>query len=419
MPRRTSRFTTLTAALAACAGLAACGGTGDQGDPATSSVTTAPPATAAASTAPPTTDAATTTTEALLTPEASQVSVATYAVGLRKPTDLAWRPGDTTPYAVQREGQIVRLRNGSGAETALDLRNAVSLRDVQGLLGLTFHPTAALAYVDFNNPAGEIVVAEYAVLDDGTFDPGSQRVLLTIEQEFPNHNGGQVAFGPDGYLYISVGDGSGGNDGLRHAQDLADLHGKILRIDPTPSGSAAYTVPADNPFVGVAGARPEIWAYGLRNPWRFSFDRATGDLWIGDVGEARNEEIDLARAADGGGRGLNFGWSAFEGTRPYHADQVATDPVPPLYEYPHDDAVCAVTGGVVYRGTAIRALRAWYVFTDYCSGTVWAAHADPGSPPQVLTIGRARQVVALATGPDGEVYLLDYQRGAVLVLRPA
>ena len=388
----------------------------DTTTPTTSDATdTSPPATADTTTS---STVAPTTTEPLLTPAVGDAAFAMYASGLRHPVDLAWRAGDPDPYAVQLEGKIVRIRGGSVAETALDLTGKVSLDDVQGLLGLTFHPTDALAYADFNAPDGSVVVAEYAVRSDGTFDPATQRVVISIPQQFPNHNGGQVAFGPDGYLYISVGDGSGGRDGLRNAQNLADLHGKILRIDPQPDGAAAYTIPADNPFVSTAGARPEIWAYGLRNPWRFSFDQLNGDVWIGDVGESRREELNLARAVDGGGRGVNFGWSAFEGSGPYNADQIAANHTPPVYEYAHGEGVCAVTGGVVYRGAAIPTLRAWHVVTDYCSGTLWAVHSDAGTPTQVITLGRKTSIVALANDPDGEVYLIDHSRGVVWKLIP-
>ncbi len=412
----------------AAVGLVACG---EERAPATTPAaavttypapsTTAPPSTTAGNdvSAPTTTAAPTTTTEPVLTPAAGEITYAVFAQGVEHPLDMAWRPGDAVPYLVLREGLVVRVRDGRAAETALDLRGAISLRDVQGLLGLTFHPTEPLAYADFNNRVGEIVVAEYRVRDDGTLDQASERRLLTIPQKFPNHNGGQVAFGPDGYLYISVGDGSSGNDGLRNALNLGDLHGKILRIDPTPSGAAQYTIPPDNPFVSVPGAQPEVWAYGLRNPWRFSFDSATGDLWIGDVGQGRIEEIDLARAADGGGRGLNFGWSAFEGNRPFNADQSPDGVTPPVYEYDHSDGSCAVTGGVVYHGSAIRTLRGWYVFGDYCSGILWAMYVAPGAGAQVVQLADRGVVSAIVAGPDGEVYVLDYGNGKVYLLAPA
>lgn len=384
----------------------------------TTAASTTAPAPAPSTTAQSTTTStvAPTTTAPTLTPNARDITVVAIASGLRQPLDLAWRADDPVPYVVQREGLVLRIRNGGPAEVALDLRNEISLKDVQGLLGLTFHPTAPLAYVDYNDVAGSVTVAEYAVRDDGTLDAASKRVLLSIAQQFPNHNGGQLAFGPDGYLYVSVGDGSGGRDGLRTAQNLGDLHGKILRIDPTPGDGASYTVPADNPFVATAGARPEIWAYGLRNPWRFSFDPATGDLWIGDVGENRFEEVNLARAADGGGRGANFGWSAFEGTRPYNTDQSAPGHVPPVHAYTHGDDDCSITGGAVYRGNSIPSLYGWYVFADYCSGDMWAFVATPGAA--VVRLGSRGLVSALVSGPDGTMYVLEYSAGRVLAIVP-
>lgn len=418
-----------TALLLALACLAACGAERDDTVATSSEVSTTEPLTAPPlqTTVPPSTAVATestdttvapTTTEPLLTPARGDLKTAIFADGFRHPLDMAWRPGDDVPYVVLREGLIVRARDGHAAETALDLTGTLSLTDVQGLLGLAFHPTQPLAYVHFNDRLGAVTIAEYKVRDNGTFDPESKRVLLSVEQEFPNHNGGQLAFGPDDYLYISIGDGSGGKDGLRHPLDLADLHGKILRIDPTPSTGSPYTVPGDNPFVGVDGARPEIWSYGLRNTWRFSFDGTTGDLWIGDVGESRWEEVNLARAVEGGGRGVSFGWSAFEGTRRYNSDQTSDAAVLPVYQYGHGDGDCAITGGAVYHGSTIPTLRRWYVFADYCSGNLWALHIEPGSEAQVIRLGRRGQPAALVAGPDGELYIVDYS-GKVWLLAPA
>ena len=196
--------------------------------------------------------------------------------------------------------------------------------------------------------------------------------MLTIDQPYGNHNGGNVTIGPDGMLYIGMGDGGSGGDPERRALNVTSMLGKILRIDPTPSAGAPYTVPPDNPFVGVDGARPEIWSVGVRNPWRMSFDPATGDLWFGDVGQGAIEEIDVAWAADGAGRGINFGWSAFEGSSRFNEDQPPDGATPPIYEYEHGEAGCSVSGGAVYRGAAIPALVGWFVYGDYCSGNLYA-----------------------------------------------
>ena len=205
--------------------------------------------------------------------------------------------------------------------------------------------------------------------------------------------------------------------------ELGDLLGKILRIDPTPSGGASYTVPADNPYVDTAGARPEIWAIGVRNPWRFSFDPDTGDLWVADVGQAEWEEVNVARATDGGnaGRGVNFGWSAWEGTHRFNDDQTADDSLLPVHEYPHGDAGCSISGGAVYRGSTVPSLRGWYLFSDFCSGFVWAlpASSEPGSAAAAVELTRAVAVSAVVAGPDGEVYVLSHAEGTVARLAPA
>ena len=246
------------------------------------------------------------------------------------PVDLAWRPGDEAMYVVQQSGTVARV-DPAGTTTVLDVAGRITSGGERGLLGLAFDPTGALAYVNFTDDAGDTVIEEHAVDDSGTF-AAEGRPLLRIEQPYANHNGGDLTFGPDGMLYIGTGDGGSGGDPERRATNPADLLGKMLRIDPRPSGGDPYTVPSDNPFVDVAGARPEIWSTGLRNPWRFSFDRQTGDLWIADVGQNAIEEVDVAPATGGleAGRGLYFGWSALEGNAPYNADVSADGATPPI-----------------------------------------------------------------------------------------
>jgi glucose/arabinose dehydrogenase len=216
-----------------------------------------------------------------------------------------------------------------------------------------------------------------------------------------------VAFGADKMLYIGTGDGGSGGDPDRRALDMSEWLGKILRINPHESGGNAYTVPSDNPFVGVDGARPEIWSIGLRNPWRFSFDRATGDLWIADVGQGQWEEVDVGWAADGGGRGLNFGWSAFEGNHPFNADQSAEGTTAPIHEYEHVGQDCSISGSALYRGSAIPALVGWYVFADYCSGQVRALQIADRKVVKQVPLGLAASVTAISEGADGEIYVLD------------
>ena len=312
-------------------------------------------------------------------------------------------------------GYVVPVRDGVAGEPVLDISGAIVSGDEQGLLGHAFHPDEMLAYVDYTNKSGDTVIAEYAVADDGTFDPASAREVLTIDQPYPNHNGGEVTFGPDGYLYIGMGDGGAANDPERRALNVGQLLGKILRIDPTggKGDGQPYTVPADNPFVGIEGARPEIWSVGVRNPWRFNFDRETGDLWIGDVGQGEWEEINLARASDGAGRGVNFGWSAWEGTHRFNSDQAAAGVTMPIFEYPHGAAGCSVSGGDVYRGTALPSLVGWYLFSDYCSGIVTALQATDGTLTGQVELGTVAGVSAICAGPDGELYVLSLNDSAV------
>ncbi|MFN8021851.1 MAG: PQQ-dependent sugar dehydrogenase [Acidimicrobiales bacterium] len=324
-----------------------------------------------------------------------------------QPVDLAVRTGDTTAYVVERVGRVTPLRDGEAGAPVLDITDLTEGEGERGLLGLTFSADGSLAYVNHTDDDGDTVVAEYAVAADGTFDPSSRRVLLTIDQPYANHNGGDVTIGPDGMLYIGMGDGGDANDPERRALNVSNLLGKLLRIDPTPSGDQPYTIPADNPFVGIDGARPEIWSVGLRNPWRFSFDPATGDLWVADVGQNQWEEIDAAWASDGAGRGLNFGWSAMEGTHRFNEDQPADGVTPPVWEYEHGDLGCSISGGAVYRGTEIPALAGWYVFGDYCSGRLAGLQVQDRTVVRDLTLGRLDQLVAVRQGPDGELWAIS------------
>ena len=336
-----------------------------------------------------------------------------YSEGFSLPVDLAWRGDDPALYIVEQDGRVVRVVDGVRGEQVLDVGDLLSTGGERGLLGLAFHPDQALAYINYTDSRGDTVVAEFVVGTGGVFDPASRRTVITITQPYPNHNGGDLAFGPDGLLYIGMGDGGSGGDPERRSLAINDPLGKMLRINPMASGDQQYTVPADNPFVGVDGAAPEIWSIGLRNPWRFNFDRETGDLWIGDVGQEEWEEVNVARANEGGGRGVNFGWSAFEGTHPYNTDQPTDGAVPPIHEYSHDNG-CSISGGAVYRGDAIESLRGWYLFGDYCSGSVWGLLAVPGTAAQLVTLGNAGSVSAIADGPDGELYVLSYSDGKVL-----
>jgi glucose/arabinose dehydrogenase len=271
--------------------------------------------------------------------------------------------------------------------------------------------------VDYTDVGGDTRVVEYAFAD-GRADPASRREVLSVEQPFANHNGGEVVFGPDGKLYIGLGDGGGQRDPDDRGQDPGALLGKILRIDPRPAGGQPYTVPADNPFVNRSGARPEIWASGLRNPWRFTWDRATGDLWIGDVGQDDWEEIDFVPA--GSGAGANFGWSEMDSRHPLKGDN-PPGAILPIFEYTHDGGNCSIVGGYAYRGAAIPALGGAYLYGDSCSGRIWALTQRDGRvvDQRELDLGvDGLQIASFGEDEAGELYVLDLS-GGLYRLQPA
>lgn len=315
-------------------------------------------------------------------------------------------------YVVQQRGRILMLNRGRVAgRPFLDISRQVSTGGEQGLLGLAFHPQYrqnGRFYVNYTDRDGDTRVVEYRRGTSGRADPSSARPLLRIEQPYDNHNGGHLAFGPDGHLYIAVGDGGSGGDPHGNGQRLDTLLGKLLRIDvDTRTGDLPYGIPADNPFRAGAG-RDEIYSYGLRNPWRFSFDRRRGDLWIGDVGQGALEEIDYR--PKGAGRGANFGWNAFEGRRPFagRASLRGSVHIPPVAQYGHAKG-CSVTGGYVYRGTRAPALRGRYVYADFCTGRVWTMRAGPrpgGIREITARLRSLSSVTSFGEGPGGDLYVV-------------
>lgn len=322
-------------------------------------------------------------------------------------------------FVVEQGGRIRIVRDGRLVpEPFLDIRDRVRSGGEQGLLGLAFHPDFGPAedrfYVNYTDRAGDTVVAEYRrSADPDRADPASERVLLRIDQPFANHNGGMLAFGPDGRLYVGTGDGGSAGDPLDAGQRLDTLLGKLLRIDPEPGSGGPYRVPSDNPFVGRAGARGEIWAFGLRNPWRFAFDRRTGQLWIADVGQGRYEEVN--RAPDGLGRGANYGWARMEGRHCYPSGEGCARPgfVLPVAEYDHSLG-CSVTGGYVYRGTRFPSLVGVYLFGDYCSGRLWGvASGGPDEQEPVLLAETGRTISSFGEDDAGELYLTDLAAGSL------
>lgn len=347
------------------------------------------------------------------------------APGLASPVDVA-DPGDGSGrrFVVEQAGRIrIVDRGGLVDRPFLDIAAEVRSGGEQGLLGLAFHPdfaTDARFFVDYTDLNGNTVVSEFRVdpADPNRADPTSERPLLHVDQPYPNHNGGAVVFGPDGMLYIGMGDGGSGGDPNGNGQRTDTLLGKILRIDVSGQAVTAgrpYTIPNDNPFVGVAGALPEIWLTGLRNPWRIRFDRLTGDLWIGDVGQDAWEEIDVARAGTGG---LNFGWNRMEGFHCYPPGEGCdqTGLTLPVAEYGHDLG-CAVIGGVVVRDSGQAALDGRYVFSDSCSSRLWLLDpAGTGRREPVLSGQWQGSISSINQASDGAVLATDLQNGQLLAI---
>ncbi len=331
-------------------------------------------------------------------------------------------PGDASRvFVVEQAGRIWIVKNGKRLEQPfLDISSQISAGGERGLLSLAFAPDYARTgrlYVDFTGPNGDINVVEYRASSPEGVDPATARTVLVQPHPVANHNGGLLLFGPDDLLYIGVGDGGGGGDqhGRRgNGQSLNTLLGKILRIDPRAKGGRPYSVPASNPFVRRQGARGEIYAYGLRNPWRFSFDRRTGDLSIGDVGQEEVEEIDFVRR--GRGSGANFGWRVFEGNKRYAPGESAPGAIRPVITRLHKDGWCSITGGVVVRDPRLPGLAGRYVFGDICQSRIWSARLSPGrardvhktrlAVPSVSSFGEDARGRVYVTSIDGPVYRL-------------
>ena len=389
----------------------------------TSATTKAPTATSAATsgtTIAPTTTPTAPPTTALATPKLDAVAIKLDKIAtVSEPIAMAVRPGNASLlYVAERAGRIWAVRNGNvDSSPLLDIRGRTTAGGERGLLGIAISPDGARIYTSYTDTGGTSQLDEYQLDGDGGIDATSRRSVLSQAQPYANHNGGNIVFGPDGYLYLGFGDGGSGGDPERRADKLTTLLGKLLRIDPRPVGDSPYAVPADNPLVGQDGVNTEIWSWGLRNPWRFSFDKANGDLWIGDVGQSTLEEVDWVRAADGGGRGLNFGWSAWEGSKRYNDDVTGDGATPPLHEYAHGDLGCSITGGYVYRGAAIPALQGAYVFGDYCAAGVRAI--DPAAPdPSIKLTDGPGQLVSFGQDAAGELYALSFDGNAIYKLVP-
>jgi glucose/arabinose dehydrogenase len=348
------------------------------------------------------------------------LTLSTVASGLSSPLDLE-QPNDGTGrfFVVEQGGRIRILQNGSVLATPfLDISSKVVVDTEEGLLGVAFHPQFAQNgryYVNYDRSGGPLgqqtVIAEYTVpAGTNVTSATTERILLVVDQPFTNHKAGQLAFGSDGFLYFGLGDGGSGNDPLGNGQNTQTLLGKMLRIDVnTTSAGKAYGVPADNPFVG-GGGLPEIYAYGFRNPWRFSFDRMTGRLFCADVGQGRFEEVDLVT------KGGNFGWSIMEGAHCLNGTTCnMTGLTLPIVEYDHSEGI-AVIGGFVYRGSAIPSLAGTYVMGDFGSGTIWGVTENPpGTFTRTTLLSTGRSISSFGQDTSGELYVVDYS-GSILKL---
>jgi glucose/arabinose dehydrogenase len=342
------------------------------------------------------------------------------ATGLNRPTGLE-HAGDSSGrlFVIEQVGLLRIIKDGSLlSEPFLDIQQRVgSSGNEQGLLGLTFHPRYVengYFYVNYTDTQGDTVIARFRVsANPDLADPATEQQLLKISQPYANHNGGVTAFGPDGYLYLGLGDGGSGGDPLGAGQNLDTLLGKILRLDVDTA--EPYAIPADNPF-SEGNGRPEIWAYGLRNPWRFSFDRLTGDLYIADVGQNSFEEINFQPASSTGGE--NYGWNIMEGFSCFRSSECdRTGLTLPILDYPtRVDGNCSVTGGYVYRGDLLEEWQGVYLYGDYCSGRVWGLlQGEEGEWQNALLFETGQSISSFGQDEQGELYLVGH-RGSILRL---
>ncbi len=421
-----SRRATLLASLVALGTLAAgCSdgtSTTDTTNPSTSAVTTTVATTTSATSGAsgasgsvaPTTVAPTTAAPTTTGPPAAatangvrgtKVKLTTVAKATA-PLALVTRTGTDTRYIAERAGRVRELKaDGTLGNTILDIAKDVTTDFEKGFLGLAFSPDGTKLYASYTDGGSDTRIDEFA-MNGATADLASRRVVLQVDQPAGNHNGGNITFGPDGYLWIGLGDGGGSGDQYNNAQNLDTLLGDMLRIDPSGRGAGAYSIPADNPYAG-GGGRPEIWMSGLRNPWRWSFDRATGDLWIGDVGQNAYEEIDLLRAPTPG-KGANLQWPLLEGNHRFRG-AAPEGSIGPVFEYDRTGGACSVTGGYVYRGQALRGLAGAYLYGDFCEGTIYALVPD-GDRWQRISLGinaGKSSLVSFAQDNAGEIYTLS------------
>lgn len=336
---------------------------------------------------------------------ATKVKLVTVATATA-PLVLANRSGTDTRYIAERAGRVRELKaDGTLGATILDISKDVTTDFEKGFLGLAFSPDGSKLYASYTDGASNTRIDEF-IMNGAVVDVVSRRVVLEVDQPAGNHNGGNIMFGADGYLWLGLGDGGGSGDQFNNAQNLDTLLGDMLRLDPSGRGAGAYSIPADNPYAN-GGGRPEIWLSGVRNPWRWSFDRATGDLWIGDVGQNAYEEIDRLPAPTLG-KGANLQWPLREGNHKFRGDSPAGSTAP-VFEYDRTGGACSVTGGYVYRGQAMPGLAGAYLYGDYCEGTIYAL-VPSGDGCQRVSLGISAgksSLVSFSEDSAGEIYTLS------------
>jgi hypothetical protein len=349
------------------------------------------------------------------TPAPAAIALETVVQGLSAPVYVTAPPGDAERlFVVQRGGLVLIVEDGAALPTPfLDLRGSVTAAgSEQGLLSIAFHPqytSNGWVYASYTNTQGDTRIVRHTVsANPDQVDPASGDTVLAVDQPFTNHNGGLVAFGPDGMLYVGLGDGGGAGDPLGHGQNITTLLGSMLRLDVDTA--TPYAIPVDNPLVGQTNARPEIWAHGLRNPWRFSFDRQTGDLYIADVGQSALEEVSFQPAASAGGE--NYGWNVMQASACFTPPNGCSTAglILPVYDYPHAEG-CSVTGGNVYRGNAHPALAGRYFFADYCGGWIRSFVIQNGQATGVRDhtddLGTVPEISSFGEDGVGELYVVS------------
>lgn len=376
--------------------LTACGSETEAAPPTTAESTAHDPTTSTV----PTTDALPSSNQGdsvqTTTPiEPVEIELVEFAV-VDKPLAIAWRAGDDRAFVAGQDGRLIAIDPDGTTTEVGNIADRIVSGNEQGFLGLVFSEDGHWLYLSYTNQLGDSHLSVVPFDDNGP-DLSQERVLLSVDQPFENHNGGDIHFGPDGYLYWGLGDGGSGGDPEGNGQNANSLLGAMLRIDPKPE-SATYEIPGDNPYVNGGGAA-EVWLTGLRNPWRFSFDRDTGDMWIGDVGQSEIEEIDLVLQSDGG---ANLGWNSCEGLQGYEGSCDGFHA--PIFTYDHSEGV-SITGGYLYRGTAIPQLVGSYIFADFATAELWALDVDTG---EVEMVGITSEFIS-AFGEDlnGEIWVLS------------